>query len=73
MTTRTLGYVIIIIGIMMIVYTGVNFITTERVVEIGSFHIDRQENHPLQWSPILGVLFFIGGIVLIVRDRKLRT
>jgi len=57
----------------MAVYTGINFITTERVVELGPINIDRHENHLVQWSPIVGALLFIAGIVLIARDRKLNS
>ena len=71
MKAVTLGYALIVIGIMMVVYTGINFITTEKVVEIGPINIDRQENHPIQWSPIVGVILFVGGIGLIVRNKKI--
>ena len=35
MNTKTLGIILIIIGILMIAYTGFNYVTSEKVVDIG--------------------------------------
>jgi uncharacterized membrane protein YidH (DUF202 family) len=70
MKSKTTGLIIIIIGIMMTIYTGFNFVTTERMVNMGQIHIDKEKNHAFQWSPIVGVLLLVGGIVIITRDKK---
>jgi len=70
MRTSTFGVALIILGIIMFAYTGVDFITTKKVVDVGPIKIDKEENHPIQWSPIVGIVLFIGGIVLVVRGRK---
>jgi len=70
MQTRTTGIVLIVIGALMMIYTGFNYITTERVVEIGDLHIDKHESHPVQWSPIVGALLLVGGIVIMARGKK---
>ncbi len=70
MRTSTFGVALIILGIIMFAYTGVDFITTKKVVDVGPVKIDKEENHPIQWSPIVGIVLFIGGIVLVVRGRK---
>jgi hypothetical protein len=70
MNTKTLGIVTIIIGAIMIFYTGFNYVTKEKVVDIGPIEINKQESHPVQWSPIIGVILVIGGVVLVVTDKK---
>jgi uncharacterized membrane protein YidH (DUF202 family) len=65
MSGKTIGIALIIIGIVMIAYTGFNYVTTEKVVDLGPIQIDKKENHPIQWSPIVGVVLLIGGIVVI--------
>jgi hypothetical protein len=59
----------VIIGAIMMFYTGFNYVTTEKIVDIGPIEINKQQNHPVQWSPILGVVLIIGGVVL-VKDKK---
>ena len=67
---RTLGIIIVVIGIAMIVYTGFNYVTTEKVVDIGPIQINKEKNHPVQWSPVVGVMLLLGGIVIFVYDKK---
>jgi drug/metabolite transporter (DMT)-like permease len=70
MNTNTLGIVTIIIGAIMIFYTGFNYVTTKKVIDIGPIVINRKQSHPVQWSPIVGVVLLIGGVLLVVRDKK---
>jgi hypothetical protein len=37
-----------IIGAIMF-YTGFNYVTTEKVVDIGPIEINKQQSHPVQW------------------------
>jgi len=70
MNIKTLAIVTIIIGAIMIFYTGFNYVTTKKIVDIGPIEINQQQSHPLQWSPIVGVVLVIGGVLLVVRDKK---
>jgi uncharacterized membrane protein YdcZ (DUF606 family) len=70
MNAKNIGILLVIIGAIMVFYTGFNYVTTEKVVDIGPIEINKQENHPVKWSPIVGVVLLIGGVVLIVKDKK---
>ena len=70
MKTKTLGIALIILGIVMMIYTGFNYVTTEKVVDLGAIKINKEKDHPVQWSPIIGVVLLIGGIVVIVTAKK---
>lgn len=70
MKTKTIGIIIAILGILMIIYTGFNYVTTEKVVDFGPMKMTVEENHPVQWSPIIGVILLVGGIVIVAMDRK---
>jgi uncharacterized membrane protein YidH (DUF202 family) len=73
MQMKTLGISIIIIGIIMIAYTGFNFVTTKKVVELGAIEINKEKTHHVQWPPIVGIVFLVGGIVIVVSDKKVHT
>lgn len=70
MNTKTLGLVVIIIGILMILYTGFNLMTSEKVFEMGGMEMSMNKSHPVQWSPIVGVVLLAGGIVLVALNKK---
>ena len=57
---------IIAIGLLITVFTNFNFITRDKVVDIGDLEITTNKNHTLEWSPILGVVMIVvgGGLYL---------
>jgi len=67
---KKLGIVLVVIGLMMMIYTGFNYVTKEKVVDLGPIEINKETNHPVQWSPIVGVVLLVGGIVVIVISKK---
>jgi len=67
---KSLGIVLATIGLIMMIYTGFNFVTKEKVVDLGPIEINKETNHPVQWSPIVGVVLLVGGIVVIVSSKK---
>lgn len=70
---KTLGIVLAAIGLMMMIYTGFNFVTKEKVVDLGPIEINKETSHPVQWSPIVGAILLIGGIVIIVTGKKAKV
>lgn len=67
---RNLGFIVLIIGVLMIAYTGFTFITKEKVIDAGPIEVSKEEKHPVQWSPIVGIILVIGGAGMIVANKK---
>ena len=67
---RNIGFIVVIIGVLMIAYTGFTFITKEKVIDAGPIQVSKDEKHPVQWSPIVGVILVIGGAGMIVANKK---
>jgi hypothetical protein len=70
MQSRTTGIVLMIIGILMLIYTGFNYVTTDRVVDVGPVKIDAKKNHRVQWPPVVGLVLLVGGTVMLARGSK---
>lgn len=73
MKTRPLGAILIILGIVMMAYTGFNFVTREKVVDIGPIEIEKKENNPVRWSPVVGLVLLVGGVVVLASGRRTVT
>lgn len=73
MQTKTIALILIILGIAMIAYTGFNYVTTEKVVDLGPITINQDKNHFVQWSPVIGVILLIGGALALVFNKKARA
>lgn len=67
---KTIGIISIVIGIVMLSYSGFNYVTTEKVVDIGPIQINKENNHSIQWPPFIGVLLLFGGIAIVVSSKK---
>jgi hypothetical protein len=67
---KNLGIILLVVGALMMAITGFNYVTKEKVVDLGPLEINKERNHPIQWSPIVGGILFIGGIIALASRRK---
>ncbi len=67
---KTLAIILLVVGGLMMAITGFNYVTKEKVVDLGPLEINKEQNHPVQWSPIVGGVLFIGGIVALMASKK---
>ena len=64
------GIVLIVIGALMVVFTGFNLITKEKVVDLGPLEINKEEKTPISWSPIVGGVILVAGIAMAASNKK---
>ncbi len=68
---KTFGIVLIVIGILMLVFTNINFTTEEEVVDLGPLKVNKEKDHSIGWPTYVGGLVLIGGIaVTVIGARK---
>ena len=67
---KTLGIILIALGLFGLAWGGFTYTTREKVVDIGPIHATRDETHSVPVPPIAGAVALIGGIVLLVTRRK---
>lgn len=70
---KTLGIILIVIGLVGLVWGGFSYTTSEKVLDIGPIHATREQTHNIPLAPIGGALALVGGIVLLVAGRKAVT
>ena len=71
MNAKTIGLIIIAIGLIMTLYTGFNYVTKEKIVDIGSVEITADKDHTASWSPFIGIgIMLIGGVVFLYGKKK---
>jgi hypothetical protein len=67
---KTIGMIILVIGILMTVFTGFNIVTKKKVVDLGPVEINKEEKTPIYWSPITGGILIVVGAITLVMDRR---
>jgi len=65
-----LGLALIVLGVVALAYQGISYTTHKKVVDIGPIEATREEHKTIPLPPIVGVIALVGGIVILVRDRK---
>ena len=68
--TRILGLALIALGLIGLVWGGINYTTREKVVDIWPLHVSDDKTHTIPLPPIAGAVALIGGIVLLVAGKK---
>lgn len=74
MSIRIVSFVCILLGILMLAYSGFHYATTETLVDVGPVHIARDRDHLVSWPPIVGVILVAVGVVgAVLGPRRVRN
>jgi hypothetical protein len=68
--TKTIGMVLIGLGVFGLAWGGFTYTTREKVVDIGPIHASREKTHNVPLPPIAGAVSLLGGIALLVAGGK---
>jgi hypothetical protein len=67
---KPLGVILVVLGVLALIYQGFTYTTQKKVLDVGPIQATKQEHHTVPLPPILGALALIGGVVILVSDRK---
>jgi hypothetical protein len=67
---KTIGIILIVLGLVGLAYGGFHYTTRQRVMDIGPIHASREKTHNVPLPPIAGAAALIGGIVLLIVPSK---
>ena len=62
---RTLGIILIVIGLIMLIWTGFSYTQREKVVDAGPVHISADKHKSVNWPPYAGGIILVVGVVLV--------
>ena len=65
-----MALVLIALGIIALAYQGISYQSQDRVVDLGPLHVTTERTHTLPLPPIAGAVALLGGIALLIFDRK---
>ena len=65
-----IAVVLIVLGIVAFTYQGITYTTRGREVNIGAIHMSSEKKHRIPLPPVFGAIALIGGIALLLVDRR---
>ncbi|OYX14247.1 MAG: hypothetical protein B7Z16_14680 [Algoriphagus sp. 32-45-6] len=67
---RILGFILIIIGIVMLFIPGIGFTTKETVIDAGPIELSAEKNHDVSWPVYAGGIVAGTGLALVFFAKK---
>ena len=67
---KTAGWILIVIGIIMILIKGFSIPVEKKVIDVGPVQVSKTENKWIGWPTYAGGVLAVAGIVLVVTSRK---
>lgn len=66
---KTLGAILIVLGLVGLAWGGFTYTTKEKVVDLGPIEATRDKSHNVPLPPLAGVVALIGGVALVVTSK----
>jgi uncharacterized membrane protein len=67
---RTLGIILIVVGVAMLIWTGFTYTKKEKVIDAGPIQVSADKEKSVNWPPYAGGILLIGGIILFATAKK---
>jgi uncharacterized membrane protein len=67
---RTVGLVLIVVGIAMLIWTGFTYTKKEKLVDAGPIQISADKEKSVNWPPYFGGIILVAGVFVLVASRK---
>ncbi len=67
---KILGFILVVAGALALVYGGITYNRERTVLDVGPFKATATEQKNVPFSPIVGGIVLLGGVLLLVVPRK---
>lgn len=64
------GIILIVIGVLMFIFKGINFTQEKKVLDVGPLEVNKEEHKTIAWPTYAGVAALVGGVALVLIARK---
>jgi uncharacterized membrane protein len=69
---KTIGIILIVIGVIALALQGISYTTKEKIVDLGPVEATADDEHYIPLPPVLGGVALIGGVVLVIAGSRRR-
>ena len=67
---RSLGILLVLLGVAMLIWRGISYTSEKKVVDLGSVEIKAKEKKSVNWPLYTGAIVLVAGVVIMVSDKK---
>ena len=70
---RTVGVILIVLGILGFIFGGVSYTREETVADVGPLEVERDQTRTLPITPIASGVAVLAGVVLVIAGSRRRV
>ncbi|MDT3405065.1 hypothetical protein [Mucilaginibacter terrae] len=67
---KALGLVFIVLGAIMLIWTGFTYTKKEKIIDAGPIQVSADREKTVNWPPYAGGVLLVGGIALVALAKK---
>ena len=67
MSVKTIGVILIVLGLVALAYQGISYTTREKVVDLGPIEASKETKRAIPLPPVVGIVSIAGGIFLLLK------
>lgn len=67
---RTLGIILMVVGIAMLIWTGFSYTKREKIVDAGPIQISADKEKSVNWPPYAGGIILVAGVIVFVTSKN---
>ena len=67
---RITGIILVVLGAIMLIWTGFTYTKKEKVVDAGPIQISADKEKSVNWPPYAGGILLVAGVVILVTSKK---
>jgi uncharacterized membrane protein len=70
MRMKTLGIALIVLGAVMLIWTGFTYTKKEKIIDAGPIQVSADKQKSVNWPPYAGGILLIAGIAVVAMSKK---
>nr|WP_294870000.1 hypothetical protein [uncultured Pedobacter sp.] len=67
---KTIALVMIILGVVMLIWTGFTYTKKEKLIGAGPIQISADREKSVNWPPYIGGIVLIAGVVILITSKR---
>jgi uncharacterized membrane protein YidH (DUF202 family) len=67
---RGLGIFLIVLGILALVFDGINYTSKETIIDAGPLQVSADKEKTLSWPTYAGAILVVSGVIIVLVGKK---
>ena len=67
---RNIALILIVLGLIMLVWTGFTYTQKKKLVDAGPIQITTQKEKTFNWPPYIGGIVLVAGVVILTSSKR---